>query len=207
MTPHAAAGSPSLLGSPSPRCLCILSFAPYFKGLGDGWSHQQNNSFVCTALSLPCQTPSWLCFCPLVSVSKKDITALENVQKLACRITTRFLESSYQDLLNRVSLPSLEYRRLETRLCTLYKIIYNLCYFESGIFTTVSHRAHHNLVLNRPFAWTNSYFYSFVPHTTFLWNNLDFSLVCAPSLFSFRSKLHSSSFIYFSSCLCVEEHV
>ena len=81
---------------------------------------------------------------------------------------------------------------LETRLCTLYKIIYNLCYFEHGIFTlstTLSHRVHHNLVLNRPFARTNSYFYSFVPHTISIWNNLDSSVICA-SLSSFRNKLH-----------------
>ena len=74
---------------------------------------------------------------------------------------------------------------------TLYKMIYNLCYFENGIFTlstTLSHSAHHNLVLNRPFARTNSYLYSFVPHTISIWNN---SFVCAPSLSSFKSKLHS----------------
>ena len=108
-------------------------------------------------------------------------------------MATRSWESSYQDLLNCVGLPSLEYRRLETRLCTLYKIIYNLCYFEHGIFTlstTLSHRVHHNLVLNRPFARTNSYFYSFVPHTISIWNNLDSSVICA-SLSSFRNKLHS----------------
>ena len=124
---------------------------------------------------------------------KKDITVLENVQKLACRMATRSWESSYQDLLNCVGFSSLEYRRLETRLCTLYKIIYNLCYFEHGIFTlstTLSHRAHQNLVLNRPFARTNSHFYSFVPHTISIWNDLDSSVICA-SLSSFRNKLHS----------------
>ena len=107
----------------------------------------------------------------------------------------RSWESSYQDLLNCVDVPSLKYRRLQTELCTLYKIIYNLCYFENGIFTlsttcTLSHHTHHNLVLNRPFARTNSYFYSFVPHTISIWNNLDSSLVCA-SLSSFQNKLHS----------------
>ena len=117
---------------------------------------------------------------------KKDKIALENVQKFACRMATRSWDSSYQDLLDFVDLPSLECRRLETRLCLLYKIIYKLCYFDDGIFTpstSLTHHALHNIVLNRPFARTKSYFYSFVPHTISLWNNLDSSFVCAPSSF------------------------
>ena len=66
-----------------------------------------------------------------------------------------------QDLLELVDLPTLECRRLETRLSLLYKIINKLCYFDEGTFTvstSLSHHAPHNLVLNRPFTRTNSYF-------------------------------------------------
>ena len=66
---------------------------------------------------------------------KKDKISLENVQKFACSMATRSWDSSYQDLLDFVDLPSLECRRLETRLCLLYKIIYKLCYFDDSIFT------------------------------------------------------------------------
>ena len=99
----------------------------------------------------------------------KDKAALESVQKFACHMATTSWDSSYQDLLDLVDLPTLECRRLETRLCLLYKIIYNLCYFDEGVFTlrtSLSHHVPHNLVLNHPFARINSYFYSFVPHTT-----------------------------------------
>ena len=65
----------------------------------------------------------------------KDKAALESVQMCACRMATRSWDSSYQDLLDLVDLPTLECRRLETRLCLLYKIIYNLCYFDEGVFT------------------------------------------------------------------------
>ena len=125
---------------------------------------------------------------------KKDKIALENVQKFACRMATRSWDSSYQDLLDLVDLPSLECRRLETRLCFLYKIIYKLCY---DVFftpsTSVTHHALHNIVLNRPFARTNSYFYSFVPYTISLWNNLDSSFVCAPSVSAFKNNLQLTS--------------
>ena len=127
---------------------------------------------------------------------KKDKIALENVQKLACRMATRSWDSSYKDVLDFVDLPSLECRRLETRLCLLYKIIYKLCYFDDGIITpstSLTHHALHNLVLNRPFARTNSYFYSFVPYTISLWNNLDSSFVCAPSVSAFKNNLQLTS--------------
>ena len=58
---------------------------------------------------------------------KKDKTLLENVQKVALRMATKSWDSSYQDLLELVDLSTLEHRRLETRLCLLYRIIYNLC--------------------------------------------------------------------------------
>ena len=55
---------------------------------------------------------------------------------------------------------------------------------------SLTHHAPHNLVLNRPFAHTNSYFYSFVPYTISFWNNLDSSLVCASSVSAFKCNLH-----------------
>ena len=127
---------------------------------------------------------------------KKDKIALKNVQKFACRMATRSWDSSYQDVLDFVDLPSLECRRLETRLCLLYKIIYKLCYFDDGIFTpstSLTDHALHNIVLNRPFVRINSYFYSFVPYTISLWNNLDSSFVCAPSVSAFKNNLQLTS--------------
>ncbi len=126
---------------------------------------------------------------------RKDKVALESVQKFVCRMATRSWDSSYQDLLELVDLPTLECRRLETRLCLLYKIIYNLCYFDNGVFALRTSHSHHvstsQPCLNHPFARTN-YFYSFVPQTTSYWNNLDSSIVCASSFRSFRTCLHTN---------------
>jgi len=52
--------------------------------------------------------------------------ALENVRKFTCYMATKSWDSSYNDLLELVDLPSLECRRLEARLCPLYKIIHEL---------------------------------------------------------------------------------
>ena len=130
---------------------------------------------------------------------KKDKTLLENVQKFALHMATRSWDISYQDLLELVDLPTLEHRRLEARLCLLYRIIYNLCYFDSSVFalsTFCSHRRFHPLFLehSHPFAHTNSYFYSFVPHTITLWNSLNPTTVTAPSLATFRNSLNSLNY-------------
>jgi len=126
---------------------------------------------------------------------KKDKTLLENVQKFALRMTTRSWDISYQDLLELVDLPTLEHRRLEARLCLLYRILHNLCYFDSSVFAlnpSFNHRRSHPLSLmhSHPFAHTNSYFYSFVPHTITLWNSLNPTTVTAPSLATFRNSLN-----------------
>ena len=127
----------------------------------------------------------------------KDKIELENIQKFAFRMATGLWDTSYQDL-ELVDLPTLECQRLETRLCLLYKIIYKLCYFNQSTFTvstSLSHHAPHNLVLNHPFARTNSYFHSFVPQSIFYWNALDSSIVCATSVNAFYKYLHSTSLV------------
>ena len=85
--------------------------------------------------------------------------------------------------------------KMEARLCLLYRITHNLCYFDSSVFALsmfCSHRRFHPLFLKHahPFAHTNSYFYSFVPHTITLWNSLNTTTVTAPSLATFRNSLN-----------------
>jgi len=64
-----------------------------------------------------------------------------------------------------ILLTSLQCQQLDTQLYSLCKIVYKLCHFYNGIFTSCTplshHAATHNLVLNHPFARTNSYLYSF----------------------------------------------
>ena len=91
---------------------------------------------------------------------------LENVQKFACHMATKFWDSGYEDLLEIVHLLSLECRRLETRLCLLYKIVHKLlCYFDDGIFipsTSLTHHAPHNLVLIDPTLCSYEFIFLFI---------------------------------------------
>ena len=85
--------------------------------------------------------------------------------------------NSYEELLSLTNLSTLEKRRCELKLCHMFKIVNNLIYFPSHV---VEHReeplysfhSYHNHTLTQPFATTNAYLHSFVPHTISLWNKL-----------------------------------
>ena len=124
--------------------------------------------------------------------TQKNRNKLEDIQKFACKIATRRWDLGYQELLELTGIPSLATRRLHLKLCTLYKIVYNLCSFPSGILVpraNYSQRTSHPLQFHQPHAYTNSFQYSFVPHAISMWNSLPWSTVSAQSLFLFKSKL------------------
>ena len=130
--------------------------------------------------------------------TSKDINSLESVQKFACKmISCRWSGASYEELLTITNLPALEKRRLELKLCHLFKIVHNMIYFPNDAIVQreLPHyhfRSSHDHYLSQPFARTNSYFYSFIPHTVSLWNSLPTEILTLSSLNSF--KLHVRNF-------------
>ena len=126
---------------------------------------------------------------------EKDKKALENVQKFACRIATAHWDESYDTLLELLHLQPLQERRTHARLRLLYRILYKLSYFPAETFKlrnnlTLPNRCSHQLELQVPFARTNSYFYSFVPHTSSLWNSLPKDIINqSTSYYSFKYHL------------------
>ena len=110
----------------------------------------------------------------------KDKVKLENVQKFACKLASHQWDTGYQELLELFELPTLE----------------ELCYFpETDSFLTLrsycpKQNAHY-LQLSLPFAHTNSYKYSFFPHSLYHWNSLDSNCVLATSYHSFMYHLRN----------------
>ena len=122
----------------------------------------------------------------------KDKKAIEGVQKFALKVVTSKWDNSYDELLEDVKLKSLEERRLELKLGLLFKIVHNLCFFPDGSWefrNCRSGRSSHSQQLSVPFAHTNSYFYSFFPHTSSNWNLLDEHCLSSPSYSSFMHNL------------------
>ena len=124
----------------------------------------------------------------------RDISALEDVQKFACKVASKQWDSDYQQLLNVCVIPSLAEHREQLKLCQLYKIVHGLCYFPCDIFVLDSNpyssvTRSHSMVLKQPYANTNAFLYSFVPSSISKWNKLSDEQVCAPSIHTFKQSL------------------
>ena len=50
----------------------------------------------------------------------KQVKMIEDVEKFAMEVVTRRWNAGYQELLNMVNIPSIESRRLQSSMCTLY---------------------------------------------------------------------------------------
>ena len=121
-----------------------------------------------------------------------DKKAIECVQKFALKLATAKWDKSYDELLDLADLKPLEDRRVELKLGLLYKILNDLCFFPDGPLKFRNHwssRTAHHKQLSIPFAHSNSYFYSFFPHTSSIWNTLDSKCVSSNSYSCFMHNL------------------
>ena len=129
----------------------------------------------------------------------KYIIMLERTQQFACNMCTKIWDSSNNELLDRLHLPTLAQRRLYLSLCFMYRIIHGLMYFPTNIIVPSSTSSHYtrSYSLYQPFARTDSYLHSFLPNTLSQWNILpDQYVVDSPSLCSFK---HNLSIFFLSS--------
>ena len=66
----------------------------------------------------------------------EPILYLEKVLKYALKVCTKSWDASYEDLLSKASLPSLQRRRIQTSLCHLFKIINELTDFPEALVSS-----------------------------------------------------------------------
>ena len=82
-------------------------------------------------------------------------------------------ETSYDELLQLFSLPSLQDRRLYLDLCTMFKIVHGLFHFPPGIFVEqpprVTRSQSYQLYVP-PYTHTSSFYNSYIPRTIHNWN-------------------------------------
>ena len=100
---------------------------------------------------------------------RKQVKMIEDVEKFAMKVVTRRWNAGYQELLNMVNIPCIESRRLQSSMCTLYKIVHGLCYFPPDIVSlkpSLSQQSDRLFLLHQPFARTNGFYSSVVPHAT-----------------------------------------
>ena len=79
-----------------------------------------------------------------------EIKVLEDVQKFSLRICRKTWDQSYQSLMELFQVPTLEDRRIYIDLCTMFKIVHNMCYFPSGILCEYHATRTTRATLDRP---------------------------------------------------------
>ena len=79
----------------------------------------------------------------------------------------------------------------QLKLCSLYKIVHNMTHFPPDIVVPKVTRSYTStpFTLYQPFAHTNCFFSSFVPHAVSHWNSLPESVVSSPSFATFKHSL------------------
>ena len=126
-----------------------------------------------------------------------QIHQLEMVQRRAARyVTNRYHNtSSVNSMLTDLNWPTLQQRRLRTRLIFFYKITHNLVaiYPSNLLFPIDSRTRHHN-----PHSFQHircnkdTYKYSFYPQTVTQWNQLPSTVTSANTLVAFKEQLSMS---------------
>ena len=125
---------------------------------------------------------------------QNQINKLEMVQRRAARyVTNRFHNtSSVGDMLQDLNWPTLQQRRLRTRLIFFYKIThYLVAIYPSDLLYPIDNRTRHHNQDNYQHirCYKNSYKHSFYPQTILQWNNLSANITSSKTLSDFKEQL------------------
>ena len=124
---------------------------------------------------------------------------LENVQRRATRLVKALQGKTYPERLKSLGLPSLQYRRLRNDLVQTYKIVRDIDIVDKDklltIVTDTRTRGHKYKLFKRRSGLNicKNVFSNRVVNT---WNNLPGSVVEAPSVNNFKSRLNKFSTSY-----------
>ena len=123
---------------------------------------------------------------------RKDILAIENVQRRATRMVTGLKTLSYEDRLKKLGLPTLMYRRERADVLQMFKILrdYECVELENVSISTNTNRGH-SYKLKKTFSKTRAGQNRFSNRTVNSWNSLGSDTVEADSVNTFKSRLNT----------------
>ena len=122
----------------------------------------------------------------------RDIRQIERVQRRATKMVKGLEHLSYPERLKKLGLPTLEYRRSRADMLQVYKIMTGLEDIDcSKLFNIQPSRTRgHALKIRMGHARTLSRKKSFTEWVITTWNNLPESVVMAPTINTFKSRLN-----------------
>jgi ribonuclease P/MRP protein subunit RPP40 len=124
---------------------------------------------------------------------KKDITTIENVQRRATKMVPGLRDLPYEERLKKLRLPSLQYRRQRGDMINTYKF----CQGDFKVDTPWLLREDQTRTRGHPYKLKKKYARLEIRKNTFShrivdnWNSLPETVVCAPSVNAFKSRLDS----------------
>ena len=128
--------------------------------------------------------------------TKLNIDKIEMVQRRAARFATNRYHntSSVTNMLSTLQWRSLADRRVDARLCLMFKIVHGLVEIPHQKYLipfTRSSRIHHNLAFQIPHSKADYHLFSFFPRTIRVWNTLPLSFVNSPNIEIFKTKVQT----------------
>ena len=132
--------------------------------------------------------PVW---CPY---KRKHIDLLEKIQRSFTKRVNGMYNLEYCQRLERLGLPSIEFRRFRGDLIETYKIlheIYDPVTTRELLSLNKFHTRGHNFKLNKISPNLNTYKFLFVNRIVNLWNQLPYHVVNSPSVNVFKNRIDS----------------
>ena len=125
---------------------------------------------------------------------KKDVIAIENVQRRATRVLQELQGLEYKDRLIRLGLPTLEYRRARADVIEVYKLGHGLDKISINILSPRdnSNTRGNTHKLYKPRARINMRKNSFSHRVVDTWNSLSTDTIEAQTLNCFKSRLNKN---------------
>ena len=142
---------------------------------------------------------------------RKDINALENVQRRYTKCIAGMKETPYEDRLKSLNLPSLEYRRIRGDMIEAFKITHNIYDYrvtENLLKMDKKTTRNHGYKLEKQRVNSSQYQNFFTNRIVNVWNNLPYEVVNADTTNCFKNKLdkHMKQFI-FTTNLTLYNHI
>ena len=125
---------------------------------------------------------------------RKHIDLLEKIQRSFTKRVIGMYDLGYCQRLERLNLPSLEYRRMRGDLIEAYKVlheIYDPVTTRELLSPNISNTRGHNFKLSKNSPQLNNYKYFFVNRIVNLWNQLPSHVVNSPSVNVFKNRIDS----------------
>ena len=131
-------------------------------------------------------------WCPYL---RKDIEAVENVQRHATKLVPGLHDLTYSERLIALDMPTLVYRRLRGDMIEVFKILSDKCGYDSEVtegFLKLSNNTTtrgHSLKLDHRRARLDIRKNCFSYRVVKMWNSLPEDVVCSPNIDTFKRRL------------------